>query len=469
MDNKIFLTGNNKKCLCGSGKKYKLCHGNMPNTENMKFKFIDINFSKTKSNDNVIILYGVLYNTEIGYDYILYLTTLEDGNLKLYNLIWNHAPIKIDLTKLVQTLVNKSFQLTKTINMWSREQSKNSAKAIMNEIKVPDSATSTNSISFRSNLLELPLNKWDSIWERINNRILFDDYFRIHGFSTSEVLSSIEILKIIFTSDWVKARYKEIDTTNNHPTMGMPFERNKSNSWFPAYHLARTALGAICVDPAWNYLIEIGLSINELKNFKKTKLLVKSLSRNSGDQHNICLAAELYKKNYLVGLEPSTGAGSATNDLLVLINENYYAIEVKEFSSKKPIKSLKMELADKCKKLPKIPKYPVIFHIVLKDNEKNQLKKENDFLNSLDSIITEIPKKISAIVIGNRFIDSTGGRIKRDVLKIIINDDSIQKSNYQDINKLFEKNFIEIVYPCTSVGTFIYFDNKNKEDNYPSN
>lgn len=72
-------------------------------------------------------------------------------------------------------------------------------------------------------------------------------------------------------------------------------------------------------------------------------------------------------------------------------------------------------------------------------------------------------------IFGNRFIDSTGGRIKRDVLKIIINDDSIQKSNYQDINKLFEKNFIEIVYLCTSVGTFIYFDDKNKEDNYPSN
>ncbi len=463
MNYKTFKIGNNKKCLCGSGKKYKFCHGKEPNIEKMKFKFIDIKFAKTQDYLNCICLYGSLYNVEIIYDFVLYLLPLKDGKLKLYNLIWNHAPVNIDLIRLSQSLVNKAFQLTKTTNIWSGEQSKNGGQLVLNEIKTPNNAISTNSISFRLNLLELPLNKWDDMWERINNRILYDDNFRIHGFSTKEVLVSIENLKTIFTSDWAKARYKEIHEISSYPKLGISFERDKNNFWFPAYHLARTALGAICIDPAWNYLIEIGLAIDELKDFKEVKSLIKSLSRNSGDQHHICLASELYKKKYLVGLEPSTGAGSATNDLLVVINKNYYAIEIKEFSSKKPIKILRKELMDKSKKLPKIPKHPVIFHIVLKDNEKNQLKKENDFINTLDVIATEIPEKISAIVIGNRFIDSSGGRIKRDTLKVIINKKAKQKSNYQEVEKLFEKNYSEVIYPCTNVGTFFYFDNREKE------
>ena len=48
--------------------------------------------------------------------------------------------------------------------------------------------------------------------------------------------------------------------------------------WFPAYHLARTALGAICIDPGWNYLVEIGLSLSELTGFNGLQKLEQQLA-----------------------------------------------------------------------------------------------------------------------------------------------------------------------------------------------
>ncbi|HKJ39556.1 MAG TPA: hypothetical protein VJ972_12335, partial [Anaerolineales bacterium] len=69
----------------------------------------------------------------------------------------------------------------------------------------------------------------------------------------------------------------------------------------------------------------------------------------------------------------------------------------------------------------------------------------------------KIPEKISAVVAGTRFVDSLGGRVKRETRSILIN--SSAKTNIEDLRKLFENNFSKITYPCYGIGNFFYFEN----------
>ncbi len=248
--------------------------------------------------------------------------------------------------------------------------------------------------------------------------------------------------------------------TNETPKFGDPFPQGVSNSWFPAYHLARTALGAICVDPGWNYLIEIGLSITELEGFKGCKRLVNQLTKSPGTQHHICLASELFYRGLLVDLEPLTGDGSATNDLLVKVADNCYAIEVKEFTSNKPKFKIIKELKDKEKKLPKNPNNPVLFHVVLREVGYLDCKKEQEFIDDICSNNLDIPPRIGAVIIGTRFIDSNGGRVKRETKKIIINDKSIHPINISEIEHIFKNNYSEVCQPSYGIGTFFCFENR---------
>ena len=454
--------GRNEKCPCGSGKKFKCCHGRINTSHEIQLSYVfeDILFGTYPNCDEYgIYLIGILSDKKLDYPFRLFMVPLDDGEWKLKQLDWKLKPQQLDFKELAQTLINKASILVRTTNLWAGEQTPDGAKPVMNQIRVPDEAINSNSISFRSDLLDIPSTQWDELWSRIDSRILADIYFRVHGFSKDEVIRSLDALRIAFPSDWVKARYKAATTTNNPPKMGDHFPPEEKNSWFPAHHLARTALGAICVDPGWNYLVEIGLSIEELSEFSELNRLLKSLSRSPGTQHHLCLAAELFKKGYLTGLEPPTGSGNATNDLSVSINGNNYAVEVKEFSSKNPIRVLIKELDDKSKKTPDHPRNPVIFHVVLREEYSDDILKEQEFVNNLETIEIEIPPNISAIVIGSRFVDSTGGRVKRDIHKIILNPRAIQTSEQDDLKVIFRKNFTNIVYPCYGIGSFFYFDN----------
>lgn len=422
----------------------------------LSFAFTDVRFL-----DNVVRLTCKLSDSEkkLSYTLQMFIAPMNNGEWRFEGFKWLIKNSNIDEINLAQTLINKAAQLMKTINMWSGEQTKSSGKAVINQKRVPDDSLSTNSISFRNELLRIPSPRWNELWGRIEERIENDIFFRVHGFRVDEINLAIRSLKKVFPWEWVRARYNASKTTNNPPGMGDDFPPEEGESWFPAYHLARTALGAICVDPGWNYLVEIGLSINELSNFPEVETLIRKLSRSPGTQHHICFAAELYKKGYLIGLEPSTGSGSATNDLLVSINKNNFAIEVKEFSTKTPRQRLIKELNEKVKKLPKNPITPVIFHVVMREEDAKDRIREEAFFNELETIKDKIPEKISAVVAGTRFVDSLGGRVKRETRTILINSSAKNKTDTEDIRKLFENNFSEITYPCYGLGNFFYFEN----------
>jgi len=242
--------------------------------------------------------------------------------------------------------------------------------------------------------------------------------------------------------------------TGHAPTMATEISQ-ESDFWFPASHLARTALGAICIDPAWNYLVEIASAIKYLKKFPQLDRLKRQLTKSPGTQHHLCLAAELHRRGYLVGLEPSTGVGAASNDLLVEYAGRRYAIEVKEFVAKDPGASLKKEIIKKVSQLPKNPSQATIFHVVLRERGPLAPNKEDAFSGDIEALQTELDPKISAIVFGRRFVDSAGGRVKRDTLRIVLNPSAVIQAVEEDLSVLFSKNYSDISYPIFGISNFV--------------
>jgi hypothetical protein len=343
--------------------------------------------------------------------------------------------------------------------MWPSEQNDRSAKISVNERVIPKDVRDSVLVSFRSNILTVPSANWQHLWDHIERRVDADPYFEVLGFDRITIQRVLPSIREIFPNDWARARY----TAAGHTGMADQFEPN-TNGWFPAYHLARTAHGAICRDPGWNYMIEIGLALEELREFDGIDRLKRQLTKHPGTQHHVCLAADLHKSGVLIGLEPPTGVGSASNDLLVGLREIVFQVEVKEFTSIKPAKQLKKEIADKVRKLPQRPEQPVVFHVVLNEKGFFDKKREDDFLTAITELQDSLPDQISAVVAGKRFVDSKGGRVKRDIERIVTNTTAIAPIDEQDLRVVFKANYVDVEYPLYGIGSFFVFENNSNHN-----
>lgn len=423
----------------------------------LHYEFHNIRFAAAQGRkDGVALANGWLSAAGTGGRFGLTLSPMTDGQWELVEKKCDDgASMLLHRADVLQQLVNKAATLLTTINVWPAEGDESSfgTRLSLNQQMVPSAFADRVFISFRPDMLFLPMNEWADVWGLIESRIIGDPHFRVHGFTLDEVKQAIISLKQIFPAAWVAARYKQKYTK---PKMADDL-RQDAEGWFPAYHLARTALGAICIDPAWNYLVEIGLSIRELENFTGLKRLTQQISRSPGTQHHLCLAAELFRRGHLLALEPRTGSGQATNDLLVACGERQYEIEVKEFASSDPTRQLTKEIAKKCRNLPEHPERPIVFHTVLMERGIFEKAKEDLFFNALKEQARNIPRKISAIVAGRRFVDSAGGRVKRDAEIQILNPAALLPSNADDLATLFTKNYSSVRYPLSGIGSFFGF------------
>ena len=176
------------------------------------------------------------------------------------------------------------------------------------------------------------------------------------------------------------------------------------------------------------------------------------------------MAADLHKRGLLTGLEPETGSGSATHDLLATVQGQEYEIEVKEFVSNSPERRLAKEIENKIAQLPQNPTKPVIFHTVLSESREGRfdLDKEKKFLAAVDEMLKTLSPKISAVVVARCVVDSAGGRVKRDTIKTALNPVAIQPSNPSHLALLFEPNYEDMLYPCFGIGSLLYFGLQNK-------
>lgn len=420
----------------------------------VKYEFFQTRFKNDPSGmGKYVDFLGVAKIAHLKIPFCLKLIPTAEQQWTLHSLEWDKKVDDLDIKTLAQKMAAHAARLLATRNIWPVQEEGRGARLSLELQSFPDNNLNKTIISLRPDMLSMRSDSWQSLWEQVEGRVVADDCFRVQGFDKIEILSAVKILRLIFPSDWIKASLKRGGASAT-PTMATELP-HESEFWFPACHLARTALGALCVDPAWNYLIEIASAIKELEKFPGLERLKRQLTKNPGTQHHLCLAAELHSRGYLVGLEPSTGVGSASNDLLAECEGRRYAIEVKEFTSKNPVASLKKEIEKKVTQLPKYLNQPVIFHVVLRERGMGVPSKEDDFSDSIDAIRSDLNPKISAVVFGRRFVDGAGGRVKRDVLRSIVNPSAQSQAQPQDIETLFSKNYSNISYPIFGIGNFV--------------
>jgi hypothetical protein len=432
-----------------------------------KFEFYSLDFTYLQENNvNCALFTGKVYNMSSEFHFKKYLSLLLTGEWKLQQLVWNRRPpSSFDSIEFIQQLVNKAAPLLYPINMWPGEQTEKGARLTVNQKIAPEDKKDDVTVSFRSQLLSIPSPSWDEIWSLIINRVKHDEHFKVQGFSNVEVIRAIEQLELVFPSSWVKKQFKlEAKNQNIDQSMGMEFPP-ESDFWYPAYHIGRTAIGSICIDPGWNFLVELGLAINDLKEVSGIHKIINSLTKYSGNQHCICLANDLNKRGLLNELEPLIGNGPYKNDITINYNGKILDIESKAFTSNKPDKALDKEIKKKIECLPNNYERPLIFYAVLIENGVFDRGKELAFYKAISNLSNELSDKITAVVGGKLFVDASGGHLKRDSEEIFVNPNAKHALSEDELRDIFKKNYSDVTYPIYGIGTYFYFSNETKNNN----
>src|SRR5258708_6838494 len=124
----------------------------------------------------------------------------------------------------------------------------------------------------RCDILSLYRLDWPKLWPAIENRLQHDPEFWVNGFTRQDALAAVKNLKTVFPWEWVRRRYR--DAAKKPLEAGM-WEVMQADQGYPAYVLARTAIGCICKDPGWNYLITLANSCKLLKDYPKGGSLLR--------------------------------------------------------------------------------------------------------------------------------------------------------------------------------------------------
>lgn len=425
--------------------------------QNFQYEIKVIEFGlSAKHQEATAFVRGIIKQNLIGWPFTLELELGEGGVWKKRKIYPNSdGPLGQVLRQnavIADKIASHSINIMKTINMWPSAQEESGAKISTNQEVIPAEVNDVTMVSFRSGMLGLPSPHWDCMWERIFCRLDSDPFIQVPGFSTEQVREALENVSRVFTQEWVQARYKEA----GYSGMGDAFEDNTAKGWFPATHLARLAVGAICRDPGLHYLVELGLALSDLKEFEGFERLTAQLARSPGTLHHLCVAAELHRRGLLQGLEPKTGSGSDRDDLLISDGDLLLQVEVKEFSSKRPFKQLIGQIEKKVEKLPKEIDRPIVFHVAFDDSadsEQNVGEFRKAFLAELESYKPKIPNKISAIVVTDRFVNSKGGHVKRENIAVITNPQAMVTVTEHLLHWVFQDSEHEHFYPHFSVGS----------------
>lgn len=356
---------------------------------------------------------------------------------------FKHQSVKDELKKCFANIIT-------TTNMWAGSQSEKGGQIIINQIKAPQEVTDNDLVfnSHRNNMSGLTGPKWDDLWETIENRAYHDIFFRIQGIDRENFISSINILKKTFPPSWLKAKYasdKNETTINRNDHLDI-----ESKYWYPCWLIVKTALSEVCINSGWNYLVTLSMAITKFKETKGISSATKSLANHPGNIFTLCLAYYLDSKNInILEFEPQSGSGGARDDLLIEIQNNEILLEVKSLSSLNPEKTIKSELYEKCKKIPKKTRKPLLFIIIVVSKPEQMHKNLQSYIDSIKDI--KLPKQISGIICAGMFIDATGGTVKVEYNYVHINKEATNPVSDKVISTLTSTASSDIVYPRTGI------------------
>ena len=226
----------------------------------------------------------------------------------------------------------------------------------------------------------------------------------------------------------------------------------QADQGFPAYHLARTAIGCICKDPGWNFLITLAESCRLLKSYPKGSSLLQRIATEPGHIHQANFSGYLLKRQMLAEVEPATGSGNAKHDMAGRIGDVLFDVEMKALTSSDPARQVTKEILEKCCKLPSTPRRPVVFFVLLVETSvASDHKSWPDQLNSITPDVFHHTTGVSSVVVGRMFVDSAGGPVKWSFDKFVFNQHAHHRVNEQSLRKVFEPNWQRLAYPLMPI------------------
>lgn len=292
------------------------------------------------------------------------------------------------------------------------------------------------------------------LWDLIINRVEYDPEFTVHGIQKSRIKDAVQIIQSLYPWEWVKKRYKlALNDTKTQPTMDQYID---SDFWFPARLLARTAQGVICKDPGWNYLFSLAEGIKAVKKFPNGEKLLKSNAKSQGIVHQINFSGYLDKRGILTDVNQPTGSGNDKHDFAVKIGKKDYDIEMKALSSRNPGKTLKQEIMNRNCRLPRSPTHPIVYYVVLVESNISNLneyenKTVKNFLAEITHDCFNESQKVAAIVVGEMFVDTSGGELKWSFNKFLINNKLKSSINELELRQIFVDNLKSLSYPLIPI------------------
>lgn len=312
----------------------------------------------------------------------------------------------------------------------------------------------------RADMLSVYRLDWPKLWPAIENRLTHDPELWLNGFTRGDASQAVALLKHVFPWEWVRRRYR--DAATKPSKVGM-WDSMEADQGFPAYLLARTAIGCICKDPGWNFLLTLAESCKLLRTFPKGDLLIRRIATEPGHIHQANFSAYLLKRHLLVEIEPSTGSGSAKHDMAARVESILFDIEMKALTSANPARQVAKEIAEKSRQLPSNPRRPVVFFVLLVESSFNvDSKARSNELNWITAEVFGHSTGISAAVVGRMFIDSAGGPVKWGFDKFVINEEAKSRVDDQALRKVFEPNWQKLVYPLMPIVFTFNLDTRSK-------
>ena len=301
----------------------------------------------------------------------------------------------------------------------------------------------------RFELLGLARPEWSTLWEGISERARWDPEFRVHGVATERIRAAVPILRQLFPMDWVRRKYRDGSPDRDAAGMWSDYE---PDVFFPAYHLARTGLGATCKDPGWNYVIALAEAIDVLRTSPGGRRLISELPRSAGAVHHAVFVKYLSECDRLVEVNPGTGSGNDTHDLTARADDGLQDYELKTVSTARPGSRIADEIRSRIARLPARPARPIVILTLLVPKDRAAIGNTLDeYLGAIDESCFAGSGKISAVVAGAAFVDASGGDIKWRFDKFVLNADAVSPLSEASLRSVCAQNWTRVTYPALPI------------------
>jgi len=315
----------------------------------------------------------------------------------------------LEAPQVVQRMLDIAATALLTTNMWPGEQTpEGNGQAWMNQFEPPDDVEHVL-LSVRMGAPEPTPDVWEQMWERIHARAAFDSSLRVVGYSDAEVRRALRNLEPHFPASWVRKRYPP-------QRVGFTGERRiEAGHDFPTYHLARTATGMLCIDPGLSCLIDIGLSIDELREVDGYATMIGQI-REMSIMQQASMAADLLRKGALIAVEQPTGHGHARHDVAITVDGAAVDLELKVKTTPSIPRRISDDLESMGRKVPPNATRPIVLVVMLAG--QNEVLPRAELFTIAENAAQQAPAVVSAVMLVEAFTDARGGRIQRDVLAV---------------------------------------------------